>query len=214
MRATSYQLDSFDYLCRTFDVPIIVLVTQDSRFKTIRELIAYAKSNPGKLNYATVGPGSLPHMAALDFSKAAGITMNHVPYKGEGPAVADLLGKHVDLYFGTKAVAAAHNLRRLAVAAAARSSEAPDTPTLAELGYKVSWSVVGGLIAPKGMDPAIKAKLHESCATATRTPSYRASLENLKIDSAYADGDTFKKLLAADAAKNHELLREAGLLAP
>jgi tripartite-type tricarboxylate transporter receptor subunit TctC len=106
-------------------------------------------------------------MAALDLQRAAGIKMNHVPYKGEGPAVVDLLGKHVDMLFGTNAVASTHNLRRLAVAADKRSPDLPDVPALAELGYNVSWAIVGGAVAPKNIDAAAKAGLEKACATAT-----------------------------------------------
>ncbi len=213
MQAVPYNFASFDYLCRAYDIPVFVLVTPDSRFKTLKDLVDYARDNPNKLNYATVGPGSLPNMAALDLSRAANIRMNHIPYKGEGPAVTDLLGKHVDVYFGTNAVATSHNLRRLGVASEARNEESPDTPTLAEAGYKVVWSIMGGMLAPKGLDPNIRATLQKSCAKASNTPAYKTALENLKVRPLYADGANFQKLLVAESTINHQLLKSAGLLA-
>src|SRR3546814_19821082 len=126
-----------------------MLVTQGSKFKSAEALVAYAKKNPGRLNYATVGPGSLPHLAALDFAAAAKIDISHIPYQGEAPAITDLLGGHVDLYFGTNDVATTHNLRRLGVVAAARQSEASDTPTRTELGYTVLRSISGGVLEGK-----------------------------------------------------------------
>lgn len=213
LQSVPYQLDSFQYLCRAFDIPVYALVTADSRFKTMRELIAWAKANPGKLNYASVGQGSLPHMAALDLQRAAGIKMNHVPYKGEGPAVVDLLGKHVDMLFGTNAVASTHNLRRLAVAADKRSPDLPDVPALADLGYNVSWSIVGGAVAPKNIDAAAKAGLEKACATATASPAYRQALENMKVVPLYADGQSYQAQLIRDAGRNRVLIRDSGLLA-
>ena len=212
LQSVPYSLDSFDYLCRAFDVPVYLLVTGDSRFKTLRELVAYAKANPGKVNYATVGQGSLPHMAALDLERAAGIRMNHVPYKGEGPAVIDLLGKHVDMLFGTNASASTHNLRRLAAASETRNSESPEVPTMTELGYPVVWSIVGGAIAPKGMNPTARARLADGCAAAASTPEYKQMLDKLKVVPKFASGEAYYAQLIKDAGRNRVLLKEAGLV--
>lgn len=207
-----YRLDSFDYICRTFDVPVFVLVAPSSRFKTLDDVLAYARGNPGKLNYATVGPGSLPHLAALDLARAAKVDYNHVPYKGESAAVTDLLGGHVDLYLGTSAVASIHNLRRLAVAAASRVTESPDTPTLSELGYKVTWAIMGGVIAPKGIAPDALAKLRGACADVVKTADFEQALDRYKVRLAYADGPEFQKAIAREAAESRELLKSVGLL--
>ncbi len=212
LQSVPYQLDSFQYLCRAFDVPVYALVRADSRFKTMRELISYARANPGKINYASVGIGSLPHMAALDLERSAGIKLNHIPYKGEGPAVVDLLGKHVDLMFGTNAVASTHKLLRLAAASEKRTAESPDAPTLTELGHPVVWSIVGGAIAPKGIDPAARAALEKACATAAATPAYQQALVNMKVVPLYADGETYRTQLLRDAGRNRVLIKDSGLL--
>ena len=213
MQQVDYDLQSFDYLCRAYDIPVFVLVTPDSPFQTMGQLIDHARANPGKINYATVGPGSIPNMAAMELSRAADIDMNHIAYKGEGPAVTDLLGKHVDVYLGTNAVATAHNLRRLAVASAERSPQSPETPTLTELGYPVVWSIMGGMIAPRGMEVAMRDKLQQACAAASGSPAYQALLERVKVLPLYADGGTFQKLLATESVANHKLLDSAGLAA-
>ena len=213
LQKVPYQLDSFQYLCRTFDIPVYALVTADSRFKSMRELISYARANPGKLNYASVGIGSLPHMAGLDLERAAGIKMNHVPYKGEGPAVIDLLGKHVDLLFGTNAVASTHRLRRLAAASEKRAADLPDVPTLAEMGYNVSWSIVGGAIAPQGIDPVARSGLEKACATAAATPAFQQALVRMNVVPLYADGATYRDQLIRDIGRNRVLIKDSGLLA-
>jgi tripartite-type tricarboxylate transporter receptor subunit TctC len=212
MREVPYQVDSLEYICRTFDVPVYLLVAPDSSFKSAGQLIAFAKANPGKLNYATVGPGSLPHLASLDFADVAGVRMTHIPYQGEGPAVTDLLGKHVDVYFGTGAVATTHNLRRLGVAAPKRQEESPDTPTLGELGYPIVWSVMGGLIAPHGISVATRQTLEKSCAEAVNTPAYKSALAQLKVGWAFSDSAEFKSLILADTARNRLVLKSADLL--
>lgn len=213
MRRVPYSMETVTYLCRAYDAPVFMLVTQDSKFKSAQELVAYAKGNPGRLNYATVGPGSLPHLAALDFAAAAKIDISHIPYQGEAPAITDLLGGHVDLYFGTNAVATAHNLRRLAVAAEARQDDAPDTPTLAELGYPVRRSIGGGLIAPAGLDSQAEQALGAACKTAVLSQGFKQALGSLKLVPAYLDGAAFKRELQAEAGGNRKLLEREGLLA-
>ncbi|MBO1113839.1 tripartite tricarboxylate transporter substrate binding protein [Bordetella petrii] len=213
MRRVPYSMETVTYLCRAYDAPVFMLVTQDSKFKSAQELVAYAKGNPGRLNYATVGPGSLPHLAALDFAAAAKIDISHIPYQGEAPAITDLLGGHVDLYFGTNAVATAHNLRRLAVAAEARQDDAPDTPTLAELGYPVRRSIGGGLIAPAGLDSQAEQALGQACKTAVLSQGFKQALGSLKLVPAYLDGAAFKRELQAEAGGNRKLLEREGLLA-
>lgn len=212
MRAVPYQVDSLEYICRAFEEPVYLLVAPDSRFKTAKALVDFAKANPGKVNYATVGAGSLPHLAALDFTNKSEVQMAHIPYQGEGPAVTDLLGRHVDVYFGTSAVAATHNLRRLGVAAERRVAASPDTPTLKEQGYPVVRSVMGGLIAPEGLPPPVRATLESACAEAVKSPQYKEALTNLKVGWAYSDGAEFKSLVLADTARNRIVLREANLL--
>lgn len=212
IRTVPYRIDSVDYICRAFDEPVYMLVTPQSRFKTAKALVDFAKANPEKVDFATVGAGSLPHLAALDFANAAGVKMTHIPYQGEGPAVTDLLGGHVDVYFGTSAVATAQNLRRLAVAAPKRVPASPDTPTLTELGYPVVRSIMGGLIAPSGIDQATRRTLENACAAASRTPQYRGTMEQLKVAWAYSEGAEFKSLILAESARNRLVLREAKLL--
>jgi tripartite-type tricarboxylate transporter receptor subunit TctC len=212
MRTVPYHIDSLAYICRAFEAPVFLLVAPGSRFHDARSVIAYAKANPGRLNYATVGPGSLPHLAALDFAAKAGIALTHIPYQGEAPAVTDLLGGHVDLYFGTSAVASTHRLRRLGVAADTRSDDAKDVPTLAELGYPVSWSVVGGVIAPAGIDAKAQQTLEQGCAQAVKAPAYRSALAQLQLVSAYASGADFKNQVLREAGMDRVILRGAGLL--
>jgi tripartite-type tricarboxylate transporter receptor subunit TctC len=212
MRAVPYRVDSMEYICRTFDEPVYLLVAPNSRFRQVKELVAFAKSHPDKLNFATVGAGSLPHLAALDFAAKSGVKMAHIPYQGEGPAVTDLLGGQVDLYFGTSAVAARHSLRRLGVATPERVALSPETPTLKEQGYDVIRTIMGGVIAPRGIAPEAKKVLEASCAAAVRTPAYKEALARLKVSWAYSDGASFRNMVLEETARNRVVLREAKLL--
>jgi tripartite-type tricarboxylate transporter receptor subunit TctC len=212
MRALPYRAETMGYVCRSFDVPVYLLAAPTSRFTTAQSLVEAARAQPGTLNYATVGPGSLPHLAALDWAGAAGVSLTHVPYQGEGPAVIDLLAGRVEVYFGTSSVASIHQLRRLGVAAAARLPESPTTPTLTELGYPVMWSVLGGVIAPPGMDPTVRQKLERACAQAVDMPEYRALLQRLQVGWAYSDGAEFRRLVLAESVRNRGMLASSRLL--
>lgn len=212
MRPVSYRVDSLEYICRTFDEPVYLLVGPRSRFQTVKDLVQAAKADPDKLNYATVGGGSLPHLAALDFANSAAVKMTHIPYQGEGPAVTDLLGGQVDMYFGTSAAAAQYGLRRLGVAAQQRVPVSPETPTLTEMGYAVNRSISGGVVAPEGLDPEAKKVLQKACAEAVEVPAYKEALARLKVTWAYSDGPEFKDRILAEMARNRVVLREAKLL--
>ena len=137
-------------------MPLLVVVHPSMPVTTIGDLIALAKANPGKLNFASGGRGSITHVAAELFASRARIKMNHVPYKGGGPAIIDTVAGQTGLYFSQVAVALPHvragNLRAIAVTSSRRDAAAPDVPTVAESalpGYEVvNWL---GLIGPKGL---------------------------------------------------------------
>jgi tripartite-type tricarboxylate transporter receptor subunit TctC len=146
------------------DLPLVLLAYPGFAAKTPRELIAMAKAEPDKVTYASSGAGGAPHLAIEILQSMAGIKMLHVPYKGGGPAVADLMAGHVNILFTTVLEAVGHvksgKLRGMAVSSTTHSPALPDVPTLAESGVpgyeSGSWI---GLLAPAGTPPAIVAKI-------------------------------------------------------
>ena len=152
---------------RTASLPIILVVPANSRFKSVEELVAYAKANPGRLNYASAGNGNVTHLASLTFESAVGIKGTHVPYKGEAPAVVDLMAGHVDYYFATSAGVIpgiqAGRLRALAVATLQRLDTLPNVPTLDEtVAKKLELSAWSGIMAPASTPADVVAKLSEA----------------------------------------------------
>ena len=153
----------------------VLVVNPDVPFKSVAELIAYAKANPGKLSYASAGVGSTVHLAGEFFKHAAGIDIVHVPYKGSGPATTDLVGGPVQMMFGpavnTLPLAHAGKLRALAVTSAKRSALAPELPTVAESGV-AGFDVVGwyGLAAPRATPPDAIARLNAEANRALKLP--------------------------------------------
>ena len=145
--------------------PLVVVVNPAVPARSISELVSLGKSKPGQLNYASSGQGTVLHLAAALFADLAGVEMNHVPYKGGGAALTDLVAHQVDLYFAATASALpmvkAGKLRPLAVTSAQRIPALPDTPTVAESGFKgYDVTLWYGLIGPKGLPPEIVSRIN------------------------------------------------------
>jgi tripartite-type tricarboxylate transporter receptor subunit TctC len=158
--------------------PQVVVVRAGLPFRTMAELIAYAKANPGKLTYASSGNGSLQHVTGAMLEQQAGIHMTHVPYKGTGPALQDLLGNQVDVTFGTPPPYMQHiqsgKLRALAVTGKTRLPSLPDVPTAAEAGLPkldaTSWFAV---FAPAATPKPVVDRLAAEIAKVMSTPAFR-----------------------------------------
>ena len=178
--------------------PFLIVVHPSVPAKTIQELIALAKSRPGNLNYATPGQGGITHLATELFATMAGIKLNHVPYKGTGPALTDTIAGQTDLYFSTTAAALPHvksgRLRALAVTTPKRLPFAPDIPTVAESGVPgyetIQWH---GLIGPKGLPSPIVARINGEVA---KLLELKETAEQLQNDGVSPAGGTPEQFLA------------------
>jgi tripartite-type tricarboxylate transporter receptor subunit TctC len=153
--------------------PLIVLVNQSVPAHNVQELIALAKAQPGKLNYASAGIGTGIHLGTVLFAETAGITLTHIPYKGSGPALTDLLGGHVQIFFSSLPPAIGlvkdGRLRALGVTSLKRSASVPDVPTVAEQGLPGFEAVLHyGIVAPAGTPQPIIDKLSASLRAALR----------------------------------------------
>jgi tripartite-type tricarboxylate transporter receptor subunit TctC len=191
---------------------IFVLVANpNAPFKSVAELIAYARANPGELSYASAGVGSTVHLAGEFFKHTAGIDIVHVPYKGSGPATTDLVGGQVQMMFGpavnTLPLAQAGKLRALAVTSAKRSALAPDLPTVAESGVP-GFDVVGwyGLAAPAATPPAAVERLN---AEANRALKSADLIERFRVEGYEPVGGT---PAAATAWIKTEVTRWTGVI--
>ncbi len=211
LKKLNYQTDSFDYLCGTYDVPLMLMVTADSAFKSLADVIAYAKQNPGKLAYGSSGQGTALHISMAALLKKAGADGLHVPYKSSGEMATGLLGKHVMIFAETPAVATQHQLRPLAVFADKRLETHPNIPTVIESGIDVRGTVWGGLVAPKGLPADVRNKLQAACAKATGTEGYKASANRLNSPLLFRDAATFAVFAASEAKAYAAAVREFGL---
>jgi tripartite-type tricarboxylate transporter receptor subunit TctC len=205
----SYGPDSFDYVCLVYSNPQVLLVRADSPFKSLGELVAYAKQNPGKLNYATSGIGTIPHLALVALANATQIDMVHVPHKGEADALTSVLAGTVQMFVSHPTFLTSHaeKLRALFVMADARLPEFPNLPTMAEAGGPaLGFEVWGGLAAPKGLPAATLAALENACKAATMTDAFRAQMATLHTPVKFMNGKAFGAFVASEFERNKRLL--------
>ncbi len=182
---------------------------------TVKELIAYVKSRPGELNFATSGGGSATHIAGLLFNKMAGVDVVHVPYKGAGPAVADVLAGQIQMRFSAIPPVMPHvksgRLRALAVTSLKRYSLLPDIPAVAETlpGFEVdSWI---GFLAPAKTPAHIIQKLNTEIVAALRAPEVRTLLEASGSEAVGSSPERFGELIRAELKRWAPIVKEAGL---
>jgi tripartite-type tricarboxylate transporter receptor subunit TctC len=185
--------------------PLVMEVNSSFPAKTVPEFIAYAKANPGKINMASSGTGATPHMAGELFKWMAGINMVHVPYRGDAPVIADLLGGQVQVYFGGLAAAIeyirAGKLRALAVGTATRLQVLPDVPTLSEFlaGYEASsWYGVG---VPRNTPVEIVDKLNKEINAGLVDPKLIARFSELGLTVLAGSAPDFGKFITDETEK-------------
>ena len=180
----------------------------------VAELIAYARANPGKLNYASAGSGSTNHLSAALFEKMAGIRMTHVPYKGGAPAVVDLVGGQVDVFFTGSTNVLAHvkagKLKLLGVTEARRAKVLPDLPTVGETlpGYEMA--VWYGMFAPAGTPGELVNRLNAEVNRIMQLPDVNARLAPLGAETVTHSAAEFSRILKADELKWTRIIAEVG----
>jgi tripartite-type tricarboxylate transporter receptor subunit TctC len=196
--------------------PMLLLVRNDLPAKNVPELLALARESPGKLNGASAGAGGATHLALELFKSMGKVDILHVPYKGGGPAMADLMAGLIDLYFGGLSTALPHvkagKLRALAQTSTTRSAAAPDIPTVAESGlpgYEAAISY--GIFLPAAASPVLVARLHDAVEATIRSPDIAQKFTELGADPQFAAPAEFAADVAADLAKWTRVARDAGL---
>ena len=207
-------LKDFTYLARTSGQTFGIAVPANSQFKSLQELVAFAKAHPGKVTYAHAGIGGATHVGMEEFAIAAGIQFNHVPYKGGAEALQGVLGGHVDLRADSSSWAPhveAGKLRLLATWGEQRTPRFKDAPTLKELGYNVVVDAPNGIGAPKGMDPAVTKKLRDAFRIAVASPEFKQVADKIDAPVLYLDGPDYEKYVASMYKKETVLIEKLKL---
>ena len=209
-------INDLTYILQITGFVMGVVVRADAPWKTLPELLAYAKANPGKLNWGTLGIGSTQHLAMERVGIAqGGLSWTHAPYRGTADTLRALLGGEIDFASessGWAPMVEAGQLRLLAVFTAERAKRFPDVPTVKELGIDVVIDSPGGLIGPKGMDPAVVAVLADAFRAAAQEPEHLKFLENMDQPLILLDGPAYKAAMAKTYEEEKELLRRLNLL--
>lgn len=212
----SYDPDAFEKVAVVAVTPNILLANPSLPFRTLPEMVAYAKANPGKLTYASFGTGTTSHIAGEMLKAAAGIDIVHVPYKGAGEAIPALLAGQVSMYFDTIMTGLpfvkSGKLRALGMSTARRSPQAPEIPTIAEQGYPgfdiAPWY---GIVAPRGTPTEVVTKLNTSINKLLATPDFREKLAVTGAEPRGGSVSDFTAMVNAEIPRTEKLVKQSGV---
>ncbi|NDE33178.1 MAG: tripartite tricarboxylate transporter substrate binding protein [Betaproteobacteria bacterium] len=197
------------------NAPLVLVVATDSPFKTLADVVRAAKAQPGTINYATSGNGTVAHLATELLQKEAAIKLTHIPYRGATQGINDLIGGQVQLYMSSVPTLIGQiksgKLRALAVTAALRTDDLPQTPTIAESGYKgfeaVTWF---GLLGPAKLPAAVVSSANAELNKALNSSDLRKKLEDQGLNVTPSSSEDFGKLIRQDIAKWAAVVRDSG----
>ena len=208
-------IKDFAPLTRVANVPNLLVANPKQPFKTVKDLIAYAKANPGKVNFGSSGNGSSIHLSGELFNSMAKVDMVHVPYKGSAPAVTDLLGNQIGIMFDNMPSAIQHvrsgKLVPIAVTTAKRSPELPNVPTIAEAGVPgyeaTSWF---GLFAPANTPAPVVAQLNKAIVKVLAQPEVKKKINEQGAETYSETPEQFAAFIQAESAKWGKVVKESG----
>lgn len=213
MKAPYDPLKDLDPLTVVVQAPNVLVVPAASPHKSLADVLAHLKANPGKMSFASSGNGSSDHLTAELFWQQTGASAMHVPYKGGAQVVTDLLGNQVDASFMNINTAMPHikggKMRALAITSEKRAPHLPDVPTLAESGVKdanvYSWQAIAG---PRGMPAEVKGKLHKAITEIMNEPANKARMADLGFELVLSTPEEFARYQAAEHSRWQKLIRE------
>lgn len=215
MQKTSFDpVKDFTWIIHLGGYTLGAVVLADSQFKHWKDVIAFAKANPGKFTYTTIGPATTNAIAMEIMARQSGVKFTHIPGKGGGEGIAAVLGKHVNMMVESPAWApmvASGQFRLLMLLNGERSKKWPDTPTLKELGYSYEFDSPFGLAGPKGMDPAIVKKLHDAFKLAYDDPKVIELYEKFDFTRRYMNSADYAAFIPKLAAAEKAALEQLGL---
>jgi len=215
-KSAGYTAANFAPISLVAETPQVLVANPNVPIKSMAELVAYAKANPGKLNYSTGGIGTLPHLTAELFKATTGTNIVHVPYKGGGPALQAVMTGQVQLTFDTLSTSLqlvrSGKLRAIAIGGRTRSQELPDVPTMREAGYPtLSTGAWTALLAPRGTPPVVIAKLNAAVNAALQTESLKSTLAKLGGEPRGGTPKELADYVASETAKWRPIVQSLNL---
>ena len=213
-RAPAYEMKDFAPIALVTADPTVLIVSADSPWSSLKDFVAYAKANPGKINYSSSGVYGTLHVAMEIFANAAGIQLVHVPYGGGGPALTALLGGQVHALASGPGPAAAQmkagKVRALASWSTERLPMLPDIPTFKELGYEAEFYIWSGVFAPAATPSPVLDRLRAAVREAATSPEFKAQMEKVQTPVNYLDAPAFRTYWERDAARLAKALEKIG----
>ena len=205
-RTMPFRTERITPVCQVFENVFTIAVRTESPIRSVPELIALARSNPGKLSYGHAGTGSVPHLSIAALEKSLGVRFNPVPYRGDGQMIPQLMAGELD--FGTPAISSIGGkpMRLLAVLADKRQPGAPDVPAITQLGLPPVTPGLNGIYAPTGTPPAVLEKLQSVCQRVTESEDFRKSAQTLQQVPAWLSAAQFRQRIDETARTNGELI--------
>jgi tripartite-type tricarboxylate transporter receptor subunit TctC len=207
-------LVDFTYIACLTGYTFGMAVRADSPFKSIKDLVTFAKANPGKFTYGSTGNGTTPHLAVEEFALKAGIELQHVPFKGSSDGLQSLLGGHINAHSDATGWAPhveAGTMRLLTTYGSKRTKRWPKVATLNELGYDTVSDSPFGIAGPRGMDPAVVRKLQEAFKKTLSDPAVLASFEKYDQPVIYMDSEQYTQFILANYVKEKRTIERLGL---
>jgi tripartite-type tricarboxylate transporter receptor subunit TctC len=207
-------LKDLTYIARTSGQTFGIAVLSNNRWKSLADLVAEARSNPGKLTYAHSGVGGATHVGMEEFAMAAGVKFNHIPFKGGADALQAVLGGHVDMLADSSSWAPqvdAGKMRLLATWGEQRTKRYKDAPTLKDAGFNVVVDAPNGIGAPKGLDASIALRLRQAFRVAVASDEFKQSCEKIDAPVLYLDGPDYENYVAQVYKKESVLIERLNL---
>lgn len=206
-----YRVDSLAPVCLIADAPAVLMTPQTSGLRTVADLVARARPIPGQFPYASGGVGALGHIAMTGLQRAAGIELNHIPFRGSGDSVLAMQQGTVLLLTAEANLVRQYGLHAIGVFAAQRMPEYPDAPTMREQGIDLVFPLWTGLFAPAGTPEEIVARLDAACARSLRTPLIVEAMGRVGHPIRYLDRTAFTRFVREEAVKYAAIIEASGM---
>ena len=211
-RNVGYTPADFTPICQVLDSPVIMMTSKTSGLRTLADVIANAKARPGAFPYASTGPGTIPHISMVAFERLAGISMNHIPYRGSGQVMQAFAEGSVTLFNDQSNLIRQYDLHAIAIFSESRSPDFPDTPTMRELGYDLVYSIWTGIYGPAGMAPDLVARFERACLATMANAQVREGLARVQIPIVVRNAAEFAAFNKDQYARFGEVIRAANLV--
>lgn len=206
-----YRPTDFAPICQVADTPVVVMSAPGSPLRSLAEVVSRAREANGQFNFASTGPGSLPHIATVALARAASVPMTHIPYRGNAEAVTALLRGDVSIFADQPGTLRANNLQAVALLAERRTPEFPDTPTAREQGLDMIYSIWSGLFAPAGTPPEFLARMEAACERALRAPAVIEGFRRLATPIVFRNQRDFAAFWQSELEKFRGIVQAAGI---